>query len=602
MDFEFYKFIPRGINENLRWRLNAIEKAFTDHRFANAMYGACAADPVFWLNGFCWTYDPRVQPFLKVPFILFDYQVEALSDILDAIGNKDLLLEKSRDMGASWLCMSALAWNWLFKPLRSFLAASRNESYVDHSGDPKSLFWKFDFLIDNLPPWLQPIGYDRTKHRRHMHAENPENGSVLDGESTTGNLARGDRRTCILLDEFAAVTDGRSVLKSTRDATSSRLFNSTPAGVADAFYELKQTNIDKLRLHWSKHPFKAVGLYTTGPAGDLSIIDKDGYPDDYQPILDGKLRSSWYDAECERCTSPQEIAQELDIDYRGAGYQFFDPAAIQQVILEHAREPLYVLDFEHNPTTQEVVRFREVDGDMRVWMLLSTEEFRPPPEEKFVFGIDISAGTGASNSCISAWNVKTHQKVFEYVNPYIRPEPFAARVVALAKWFNEAYLIWEARGPGSQFGARVKECGYTNVYYKRRGEDAHNDILPDMIAGWHPDPEAKLLLLGDYRMALYGGEALNFSKIALEETLEYVYMPNGRIGHSRASGKIDPSGAGHSHADRVVADALGWKACHEKPLIRKIERPKAPIGSLAWRQKQREKSKLPQYQELGKGW
>ena len=79
--------------------------------------------------------------------------------------------------------------------MKSFLLVSRVQDYVDKPGNPKALFWKIDFLLNNFPPWLKPRGYREANHRRLLHIENPENGSVIDGESTTGNVSRGDRRT-----------------------------------------------------------------------------------------------------------------------------------------------------------------------------------------------------------------------------------------------------------------------------------------------------------------------------------------------------------------------------------------------------------------------
>ncbi len=59
---------------------------------------------------------------------------------------------------------------------------------------------------------------------------NADNGSVIDGESTTGDAGRGDRRTAMFIDEYAAfdVTDGYRVLLASRDTTNCRGFNSTP--------------------------------------------------------------------------------------------------------------------------------------------------------------------------------------------------------------------------------------------------------------------------------------------------------------------------------------------------------------------------------------
>jgi hypothetical protein len=296
---------------NLLWRQSIHKRVMDDPDYAKTIIQACQEDPLFFLNGFAYTYDPRAEPFSKVPFILYKpFQESAIEKLARAINSRDLLIEKSRDMGASWLCMGVFGWAWRFRSGLSFLCVSRNEDYVDKSGNPKALFWKFDFLLNNLPAWLRPAGYKESLHRSKLHIENPENGSVIDGESTTGNVARGDRRTAILFDEFAAVDRGYEALSSSRDSTNCRLFNSTPAGVNNAFYSVREKGIDKIRLHWTEHPLKAAGLYTTGHDGLLEVLDEKGYPKDYEPILDGKVRSPWYDYQCERAANPQEIAQE----------------------------------------------------------------------------------------------------------------------------------------------------------------------------------------------------------------------------------------------------------------------------------------------------
>lgn len=596
-------YVPRTARENLKWRTRVLKRAARDCDFAEAMRQACAADPVFFLNAFGWTYDPR-RPTTKLPFILFPFQEEAIQELRLAIGHHDLLIEKSRDMGASWMCISAMFWLWLFRPNHSFLFVSRKENYVDESGNPKTLFWKLDFLLSNLPSWLRPKGFDPQRHRRIMHIENPENGSVVDGESTNQRVARGDRRTAILLDEFAAVECGQSVLSATRDATNCRLFNSTPEGINNAFYDVAQTEIKKLRLHWSTHPRKNRGLYTTDEDGRLKVLDSAGYPAAYKPILDGKLRSPWYDNECSRATSPQEIAQELDIDYLGSGRQFFNADAVRQRIREFARPPIFTGELGYDTTTAEPTKFREEPrGNLRLWCLLDRppdEGGKPPRDHRHVVAVDVSAGTGASNSAIVAYDFTTNEKVLEFVSPYIRPEALAKLAVAIARWLGGAPLIWEANGPGRQFGGRVMDLGYGHVFFRQREESLSKKVSD--IPGWMATKETKLVLIGEYRSALEGGKCVNRSREAMEETLEYVYQPNGGVGHSREMSKTDPSGAGASHADRAVADALAWRCLSEQVRLPKREAPEIPVGSLAWRRKQYEDSQPKCGIELEAGW
>jgi hypothetical protein len=598
--------IPKDLAGNAKWRSDIHQKVLDNPDYADVLWEICSQDPIFLMNGFAWTYDPRSKigekrlPFPKLPFILYPFQEDALLRLVNSIGEHDILIEKSRDMGASWLCMASMFWRWLFEPMQSFLLVSRVEAYVDDSENPKALMWKWDFLLDNLPSWLQPRGYKKKIHRRKMHCENPENGSVVDGESTNMNVARGDRRTAILLDEFAAVEQGGSVLKATRDATNSRIFNSTPMGTGNSFYDIRETNIEKIRLHWSVHPSKSIGLYTSDDKGTLRILDQPGYPDDYMPTLDGKIRSPWYDGECKRAAHPQEIAQELDIDFLGSGHQFFNQALIQEATRKFARAPVVIGDLEYDDTIAEPIRFYEnKGGKFKLWFFLGKGD-KPPTKNKVTLGVDVSAGTGSSNSCISGWDVVTNEKILEFASPYVRPEELARLAVSLARWLGNAFLLWEANGPGRQFGDRVMELGYGNIYYKKKDESITKKSTT--IPGWHATRETKLVLLGSYRNMIEKQKCANRSKDALDETLEYVFLPNGSVVHSRSTDKEDPSGAGASHGDRVIADALGVLGLREIASSPKVEEPKIPPGSLAWRRKRHKDANRKKHKELGKGW
>jgi hypothetical protein len=586
----FASHVPRDIIANLKWRRAVHERVREDPDYANVIIDACSRDPIFFLSGFTYTYDPRSQPFSKLPFILYPFQEQAILDLIRSFNSHDMLIEKSRDMGASWICLSAFYWAWRFRKGLSFLLVSRTEDYVDKAGNPKSLFWKFDYLQNNSPAWLQPVGFNRNQHRRLLHSENPENGSVIDGESTTGDVARGDRRTAILLDEFAAVEQGHRVLASTRDTTKSRVFNSTPKGTNNAFFDMRQTTISTIRLHWSAHPLKSFGLYTTNDDGDLKVLDSAGYPVGYHAILDGKMRSPWYDRECMRCASLQEIAQELDIDYLGSGFQFFNEVAVQATIRKYAMPPTSVGDIDYDLTTAEPTCFRaDPSGRLELWCMLD-KDGNPPKDHKYVIGADISAGTGASNSCAAVWDSTAKEKVGQYVNSHIRPEAFAKQGVALARWFHDAFLIWESNGPGRQFGSRVMELEYGNVYMRQRDEALSKKVTD--IPGWASTKETKKVLMGSYRSAIEKGECVNRSKEALEETLEYIFESDERIVHARSVSKSDPSGAKSNHGDRAMADALAWKGMDERRRRPVVEEKKIPIGCLAWRNKQRDRTKV----------
>lgn len=588
----------------------------------------CAEDLLFYVNAFCWTYDPRSS--VKVtPFVTYPFQDEAMLKLADAVEvGHDVAMPKSRDMGASWMCLTVFEWLWHFRSNLSFLLVSRNEDYVDKRGNPKALFWKIDFLHEHQPRWLLPrdrwLG-DKDPGRKVLHLRNNENGSVIDGESTTGDAGRGDRRSAMLIDEHAAfeVDAGFRVLQATRDTTNCRVFNATPQGVNTAFYEVvHKTAALVLRLHWSKHPDKARGLYTTDentgrrvllddfrgkvtvkPKGEPAKVVR--FPEEYPFVLDKddtKLRSPWYDNQCARCVSPQEVAQELDIDFLGSGFPFFDPKFIELLKKRDARPPLRVgfLEYERGDAPAPK-RFREdLKGNLLLWLDLGAGD-RPAKDRRFVVGVDISAGTGASNSVASVTDGATGEKIAVLRTPNMQPHPFAELVIALARFFNDAFLVWDASGPtGTVFTKRVIASGYGRIYYRRLEKKVSQKISDE--PGYFLNAQARCALLEDYRAALTDKKFVNRSEAGLNECLQFVRQPDGGVEHSAAANAQDPSGARTAHGDEVIADALSCLGVLEQRVEERASEPTEPVGSLSWRRKMREAATQTGGGEFGDGW
>ena len=570
--FAYNKDIPRDLKRNLEWRsyvLGRVRHAKDDERndVIETITHMCKMDPIFYMLTFSWTYDPRIHGAKDVPFIPYPFQEEAIRRMVEYLGEQDMLIEKSRDMGASWICLALFEWAWHFWPLQSFLMVSRNEDYVDKAGDMKALMPKVDFIHDRLPEWLTP-----RIDRRKLHMENLDNGSLINGESTTGDVARGDRRTAILLDEFASVERDFEAYKSTQHATNSRIFNSTPKGTHNAFYSAKcNDNIEKLRFHWSMHPDKAKGLYTDER---------------------GRLRSPWYDNECARASHPMEIAQELDIDYHTSEAQFFDDAMIEG-LLPLTRDPLVRGDLDINPevwTPKEWVPSEK--GRILLWTPLMGGTLPSPPETRYVAGVDVATGTGATPSVISIARLDTGEKVCEVADGSMHPDRWAQFCVALCRWFHGALLSWEINGPGGIFTETILQIGYRNIY-RRASKGKINETISDKV-GWYSSTETKKVLLGVYRGALKEYRVRNYSRKALNECREYIFSPSAGVSHGKASSKqTEASSARDNHGDRVIADAVMTMLLMEyskrggakgKPLT---IRP--PDGSLAHRRAEAER-------------
>ena len=239
----------------------------------------------FFASTFLYTYDPRKpNPDEKVvPFILYPFQESASQTIIEHITKKrDLLIEKSRDMGATWLILGIYLWGFLFHKWH-LKVGSRKDEAVDKYGDMDTLFERLRFMIRNLPAELRP--FDERVHFREKLIRHPDGENAIVGEATTKSFSRSGRYTSILLDEFAFVEpeDSEAIWQACGDSTPCRIALSTPPmHMRGKFVNLRMSGaIDILTLHWTLHPFKD---------------------------------EEWYQNEKAR-RSKKEIAIELDIDY-----------------------------------------------------------------------------------------------------------------------------------------------------------------------------------------------------------------------------------------------------------------------------------------------
>ena len=590
---------PKNLRQNVLFRKRILDACNKPDgiELRRDVISRCASDIVFFFDAFCWTYavkDSADSP--DVPFVLYPFQEGVVKRLAESFGNHPLLIEKSRDLGATWLTTTAILWRWLFKPSQSFLIASRKQEFVDKSGDPKTLFWKLDYCLAMLPGWMRPS--PNLILRNNLHIGNQQNGSVIDGESTNSDLGRGDRRTAILLDEFAAVDTGAEVLAATRDATRCRLFVSTPQGSAGAFYEMRQTMLKHnpeyvLRLHWSEHPLKNVGLYQATDAG-IQFFDNFKFPHGYEFVRDGKLRSVWYDEQCKQATSEVEIAAELDISFENSGGPIIRHE-ILQALLKRAKPPLLHGDLSYDDAGRSPKWTPKEGGDIKsrllLWIPLSARN--EPPESKYVIAADVAMGTGSSHSSSSVLSVvdeKTKMKVARFKSNSIYPQHLGIYAVALARWFHDAKLNWEANaGCGGTFGQVVtRDLRYRNVWMKDSSEFSM-DRKKTSTPGWWSGKDQKRMLFAEYVRALADGKFYNPSEEGLNELREYVYTIENTVEHDKSRRSRVLGETGSDHGDECVSDAIAWKTVSDSASIAAVN-PEAilnfPVGSFGWRRQQ----------------
>lgn len=258
---------------------------------------------VDWINDWAVTFDPRnVLPIPRLlPFRLFPRQVEFVEFILACFNDKESgLAEKSRDMGATWLCAAISAWLWLYHPGTIIGWGSRKESYVDKMGDPKAIFPKIRQILDNLPSWMRPVGYNSSVHATYMRILNPVNGSAIIGEAGE-SMGRGGRTSIYFKDESAHYERAEMVEAALGDNTDVQIDMSSVNGSANVFYRRRMAG-----EVW--HPDQ---ICTSGKTR-VFIFD----------WRDNPLKSQeWYDKRRARAEAEgllHVFAQEVDRDYSGS--------------------------------------------------------------------------------------------------------------------------------------------------------------------------------------------------------------------------------------------------------------------------------------------
>lgn len=596
----YYHLVPKDLQANLEWRTRLLDIGASDPSSRGTLIEMCRADVLFYLNSFGWIFEPRES--LEIPFLTYPFQDEFLLILKNAMGRHDLVVEKSRDMGASWCCIAAPQHEWMFsRNIATFLFLSRKEELVDKSGDPKSLFWKFDYLTQRLPHWMMP-----PVEAMKMHRRNAANGSSVDGESTNEFAGVADRRLTLLLDEFSKMPNQDMILKGTRDVTRSRWFLYTPQGAANEAYQIAQNpDFPRVSLHWSMHPDKCRGLYRVGAGGAPEILDHKYWTPERvaayrfadEPPKNPRyhFRSPWYDAECRRALHQNEIAEELDIDYLGSNHGFYDSTVIEELVKETAREPFHIGELEYDRDSCEPIRFSDGGGGrLRLWVHPDGRGRLPEGGRRYVVGADVSMGVGgkySSESTLSVVDRDTGEKVAEFVDGTIAPQDHAKHAIALCRWFSSgersgAMLIWESNGPGQMFGREVMKQRYGNIFYREQGENRarltpKKKQLPGFHASEGPDG-TKVMLHATYRQALAERRFINRSAGALREAKQYVWTVDRKVEHQQSAASKDPTATGANHGDRVVADALACLCLSERRPDEVVEQI-VPVNSVGAR-------------------
>lgn len=270
---------PPDYDAVYRWRASALEALSADPLALEAAFTYYKTRPREFIMDWMDTYDPRRAGSKWIPFVFFKRQME----LVDFFRSLDLdqengLIEKSRDMGATWVACGYSIWCFLFLDDDATGWGSRKEALVDKLGDADSIFEKLRLLLKRLPTIWLPKDFNWSRHANFMKLTNPNNGSYIGGEAGD-NIGRGGRKTRFFKDESAHYERPEKIESALGDNTNVQIDISSVNGLGNVFHRRREHGITwypgasmprgyvrVFVMAWDDHPLKTQEWYDTRKA------------------------------------------------------------------------------------------------------------------------------------------------------------------------------------------------------------------------------------------------------------------------------------------------------------------------------------------------
>lgn len=279
--------LRQSAKPDLDWWLDERERmlraCLTNPKVMQAFVEECHEDPLFWMRYTAWAYDPRKDArSIEEPFIPWDFQEDFITYLYeclqraqtDVLFRENIVVDKSRDMGASFCVLYAFQHLWQFSG-SSFIIGSRKEEEVDKIGDMDTPFEKLRFNIIRQPQFLMPPNFDvnskKFSKERLLSTKPPgEGGAQIVGESANENFGRGGRALAAFCDEFQKWEFDEESWRSLSGTVKVRIAVGTPDGPFNKFAKLinpeflpegeRPEKVTHKRFYWWWHPDRQEGM------------------------------------------------------------------------------------------------------------------------------------------------------------------------------------------------------------------------------------------------------------------------------------------------------------------------------------------------------
>lgn len=248
-------------------RLELMQECEVEMNRAAIIVNNLAPNPIEFIEAVCFLKIPEFGGSIK-PFFLFQYQKDIIWRLVEAERSGqdiELLIDKLRGMGMTWLIAAYIYWRWLYTANWSCLILSRTETEVDDGTNipDNSIFGKIRFMMEHSPSWIMPEGFSPkgkkgTSTDSSLRIINPVMGTSINGSSTNSNAGRSRRYSFIFIDECFYIERFLSVWKALQEVSRVKVFVSSvkQGRTAEKFKDLCESKGNYLTLSWKDHPWK----------------------------------------------------------------------------------------------------------------------------------------------------------------------------------------------------------------------------------------------------------------------------------------------------------------------------------------------------------
>lgn len=485
-----------------------------------------------------------------------------------------IVVHKSRQLRVTWLFIHLLTWDSIARKGR------RNGMQSKKEEDGDALVGRSEVLLRHLP--IEMTGF-KPNCRTYCRIILPAAQSVLWGLPQGAEIARSHTFSNYFIDEACYQDDLEGVYDAVRptiDGGGKVIMVSSPPKIPRAsskfFYNLAYDDYGAVEgtshgrltqydtnIHRNKNGFVRIFVNYEDLPHRWIVAKENGREirrwvtkDEARPIISkGMNPTAW-------------AREHLGSFEAGSDSQMFEPDVIKMILETQVQKPIKQGRLMYDREIRTPKFIEDGAGSLLIYKMPTQEIADDLGRVKsiageYVIGVDIGSGL-ANGDPSAAVIVDTRTKrIVAILNIHKRPRPLAHDLYLLALYYNEAFIVPEANG----YGLSTIEClregnperfqePYWNIY-KSKIEDDYRDKEKHKL-GWYTSWKTKIILIDEFADAVREKRMFITSAEVVQEMRNYVVFES----ELDTPQKMGPC---RGHDDLVIAAALAWQGCKERP-------------------------------------